>query len=266
MATLSARDLRAVLDLVGEVHHAETLEQFRSALLPAIKALIPCDWISYNEIGAEGEIFSAIMDPQPAAHLFAEWDRYALQNPILEYYQRTRDGRAYRISDFVTRRQFHALELYQHVYGPMRVEHQIAMSLPSPPEITIGIALSRYRPDFTQRDREILDISRPHLIQAWRNAQRHGAAPRNGSSPRPAAGDLATRESLMALGLTVREADVLQALMAGASTQEVAVHLEISPRTVHKHGERIRTKLGVRTRTEAVARAWASLDGYRQPE
>ena len=35
----------------------------------------------------------------------------------------------------------------------------------------IGVALSRGGKDFTERDRRVLDLTRPHLIQAYRNAE-----------------------------------------------------------------------------------------------
>ena len=53
--------------------------------------------------------------------------------------------------------------------------HQIAITLPSQPTLTIGIALSDER-RFTARDRELLDLARPHLVGAYRNAQLHAIA------------------------------------------------------------------------------------------
>lgn len=252
MASLSARDVRAVLDLVGEVHDADTLDEFRTILLPALQRVVPCDWISYNEVGDDGTIHAVLVDPIPPAHLFPAWDRYALQNPIVQYYQRTRDGRAYRFSDFLTREEYHATEIYQHVYRPMGVEHQVAVAMPSPADLTIGIALSRKRRDFSQRDRDVLDLARPHLIQAWRTARRRSAS--NGA---PARADI--RDHLLLLGMSAREADVLELLMHGETTASVAARLSISPRTVHKHSERIRDKLGVHSRAEVVAAAWSSV-------
>jgi DNA-binding CsgD family transcriptional regulator len=57
------------------------------------------------------------------------------------------------------------------VYAPLGVSHQIALILPSPASVTIGVALSRGGPDFSDRDRRLLDLARPHLAQAYRNAK-----------------------------------------------------------------------------------------------
>ena len=60
-------------------------------------------------------------------------------------------------------------------------------------------------------------------------------------------------------GLTCREAEVLLWVAEGKSDWEISVNLRVSARTVQKHLEHIFTKLGVETRTAAVA--WV----YRVP-
>lgn len=55
--------------------------------------------------------------------------------------------------------------------------------------------------------------------------------------------------------LTRREQEILGLVAAGLTNQEIAATLNISPETVKKHASNIYGKLGVRRRTEAVARA-----------
>lgn len=62
--------------------------------------------------------------------------------------------------------------------------------------------------------------------------------------------------SLRSLGLTPREAEVLLWMAEGKRNSEIAVILQMSPRTVDKHSEHIFSKLGVETRASAVAMAW----------
>ncbi len=56
------------------------------------------------------------------------------------------------------------------------------------------------------------------------------------------------------LGLTPRESDVLRLVALGLSNVQVARELHVSERTVAKHLERVYAKLGVSSRTAAVAR------------
>ena len=57
------------------------------------------------------------------------------------------------------------------------------------------------------------------------------------------------------LGLTTREAQVLELLVDGLNQEEIAVRLVISPKTVGTHIQRVLSKLSVRSRTQAVALA-----------
>ncbi len=56
--------------------------------------------------------------------------------------------------------------------------------------------------------------------------------------------------------LSLREEEVLRLLVAGQTDREIAVNLFISPRTVQGHVAHIFDKLGVNTRTAAVAAAF----------
>jgi DNA-binding NarL/FixJ family response regulator len=60
----------------------------------------------------------------------------------------------------------------------------------------------------------------------------------------------------IASSLTKREHDVLRLLAEGLDQKEIAGSLSISPKTVGTHTEHIFVKLGVRSRTQAVALAY----------
>lgn len=59
--------------------------------------------------------------------------------------------------------------------------------------------------------------------------------------------------------LTDREKEVLQALTRGYSNQQLADLLTVSPKTVHNHLYNIYSKIGVKTRSEAIV--WAMENG-----
>jgi hypothetical protein len=93
------------------------------------------------------------------------------ENPILAHTRRTRDGRPHRISDFLSRDEYHRLRLYREFYGQIEAEYQVALSLPSRPPVVIGLALTRSQSDFSDVEVALLGAARPHLIQAYRNAE-----------------------------------------------------------------------------------------------
>jgi DNA-binding CsgD family transcriptional regulator len=92
--------------------------------------------------------------------------------------------------------------------------------------------------DFSDRDRRVLELLLPHLRQFLRAAHR-----RSVSGPR-------------AHLLTSREREVLTHVADGLTNGEIAVALGVSPDTVRKHLENAFERLGVRTRTAAVAEAF----------
>lgn len=69
--------------------------------------------------------------------------------------------------------------------------------------------------------------------------------------------------SLRSLGLTARETEVLHWVSRGRTNAEVSMILDIRPRTVGKHLERIFEQLGVENRTAAASRALQELTPRR---
>ncbi len=66
---------------------------------------------------------------------------------------------------------------------------------------------------------------------------------------------LSSQSSALVEPLTRREQEILRLLVAGASNQEIASQLVISLATVKKHVSNLLGKLGVASRTQAIARA-----------
>jgi DNA-binding CsgD family transcriptional regulator len=171
MSSLRDRDARAVLDLVGEAHDAQDLQEFRSVVLPSVRRMVDCDYISYNEVADGRHVLAVIMEPDVEAWAYEAWGRLAGENPLIERFQRTRDGRSYRFSDVISLEAFQRRALYREMFMPLGITHQIACVLPSSASVTIGIALCRGVHDFSDEDRRLLDLARPHLAQAYRNAR-----------------------------------------------------------------------------------------------
>lgn len=130
----------------------------------------------------------------------------------------------------------------------------------------VGVVFNRRGRDFNERDRERLELLRPHLAFLYRHACQAAAAP-SGAALLPGAlagGALRLPEPGLP-GLTLREGEVMHWLACGKTDAEIAALLSISPRTVQKHLEHVYVKLGVETRTAAVMRALAINGPWRPP-
>jgi DNA-binding CsgD family transcriptional regulator len=259
-----------VLDMIGEVQGMLELDELIDGLLAAIQRNVPSDFVSLNDIGPDTDRVIAVVMPQPPEHLYRLFGEFAFQNPLMLRYMQTLDGRPYRFSDVTTPEALHELDLYQQVYAPMEVEHQMAFTLPATPGRVIAIALSRSDPDYTDDEREVIERARPYLIQAWRNAIEHSAL-RDELATRPldpTGGDGTVVEALRARGLTARQAQVLALIARGRSNRDAGAILGISDRTVQKHLEHCYRVLDLQGRSAAAEFVWglpaeaaASADG-----
>ena len=175
MPAIRQDDFRAILDFVREAESFPDVDSFRHGVLPGLRRLVPCDAVGYNEVDAERGRSVVIGEPQEAFFDEAEGllTRLAHEHPVVIRAQ-AGDLRTYTISDFLTTRQFHGLALYNDIYRRMGAEDQIAFGLPG--QIVVGIAMNRDRRSFSRRDREVLEILRPHLAQAWRHVLARGRA------------------------------------------------------------------------------------------
>ena len=131
----------------------------------------------------------------------------------------------------------------------------IAVPLFSDQRMLVSVVLKRRGLDFSERDRERLELLRPHLAFLYRHACKAVATPSGDSAPPSPV----QASAVSPPGLTLREGEVMRWLACGKTDAEIAALLSISPRTVQKHLEHIYVKLGVETRTAAVMRSTASL-------
>lgn len=166
-------DWHTVLTVIESVTRIDDLDAFGPCALEALEPIVPFDIASLNEIDPDSGRVRFCSRP---AHLVEErpeeievFPGLIHQNPILQHQQHTGDGSARRLSDFLTPGQLHDLELYQRVYGPLGIEYQVAVGLPTKSPLVVAFALNRGDHDFSDAELELLNLLRPHLIQAYRN-------------------------------------------------------------------------------------------------
>jgi DNA-binding CsgD family transcriptional regulator len=234
MPRLSVADYRGVLAVLREAGEVEGPIPFPEPVLDALRHLIPCDVVTYHErVGGHPAL---VTSGEPRGQMTCD-----IRAACRKYWHQDRlspSGGARKVSDVLSRRDFHRTELYQYVSRPVGIEDMMRLWLDLEPP-GARLEFDRSHPTFTERDRDVLDVLVPHLRQFRRLA----VARRN---PSPA---LATASE----ALTPREREVLELVAEGRTNAEIAASLWISPGTVRRHLENIFEKLGVHTRTAAVA-------------
>jgi DNA-binding CsgD family transcriptional regulator len=109
--------------------------------------------------------------------------RYFSEHPIAENLSQALNS-VCKISDFASRKELHSREgIYQSFLRPLETEDQMMLFLPNvqgdweqlakADATLVGFALNRSQRSFTERDRLMLNLLRPHLFQAYCNVQKH---------------------------------------------------------------------------------------------
>jgi DNA-binding CsgD family transcriptional regulator len=139
---LTKKELRALLEFIKECYPICDLETFGQRVVSRLSKIVPKEIISYNVVNPRRERNAYLSHPY-AAYTPSEnkiFEQRTQEHPVIIHHRKTRDTRALRITDFLMRSQFHAL--------------------------------NRGSKHFTTRDRFLLNLLSPHVMQAYRNAER----------------------------------------------------------------------------------------------
>ena len=232
---------REVAQLVALVHDAAELESrlpFPPELVERLRELVPgaeivtyceLDWKRRRVTYEAGQLAWA-RDPDVED---GYWE-LVHQHAVCEYFARTGDFRPRGMSDLLPPREWRSRELYNAVFRPYQYELEVRIPSSRTGDTRTFLFHAQER-DFGARDRLVLELLRPHLERVVDRFERSTALEAD-------------------LPLTRREREILEWVERGRTNAEIAEVLWLSPGTVRKHLENAYGKLGVRTRTAAVAR------------
>ncbi|MGW5745860.1 response regulator transcription factor [Amycolatopsis sp. NPDC003861] len=240
---LTEADLRLLMSVVEEGRRDEPTAGLPWALLDRLALLIPCEAISCPEFDLphelpmrdqwwEGGDRTLELGAEGDVEVTEYWESLRSFEPCT-YPERTGDRLTpVRWSDFYTWTQLREVRHYADYRRAEGFRYGMHLAIPAPAGIVRKISLWRGPGhDFTERDRLVLQLLRPHLWEIH-DARRHPAG-----LPK----------------LTNREQQVLRLVDAGLGNSEIARELYISVATVRKHLEHIFDRTGVRTRGAAAA-------------
>jgi DNA-binding CsgD family transcriptional regulator len=173
MHRLAHRDLSGALRFLSACDPSCGLQAFATSVTSALPALIPADVAVFGMANLRAGTLRAVENPRVTSQADLDtWVRVTqgTPNPPIDHFMKTSDPEARRVSDFLTRRQFHALPIYTDFYRPLRAEFVLGAFINNSQTVSDGVTLSRARRDFTERDRSVLTLLRPHIVQGYRTA------------------------------------------------------------------------------------------------
>jgi len=173
VAALAARDAERVLRFIAAAEELGRDQPFTHKVLEELGKLIDADWITYCEQDrVRRRCRHALERPgdDPVVAPVSFWEIEA-EHPVCSWHNRG-DFRALKLSDFVSVKELRRRRLYELWYGSWGVERELIVAIPSPPWHTKTFLFHRRPgPDFTERDRILLDLLQPHFGRLWRAAQ-----------------------------------------------------------------------------------------------
>ena len=240
VARIDGRDVASLLELVHDGADEAGGDPFPPGVLFALARLIPSDaCVGYQEADVSGALrvvdLVEVIGAPPSAEAERAFHTIGWQNP-LHCRLHAKESDVLLLSDFLSRRQKAKLEYNDVVWRVHGIDDAMRVWLPAPPGRARSVYLERTGRDYTERERSLLQLLRPHLARRRANAE-------------------ARRRVDPTFGRPPREAEVLGWVARGKTNAEIATALFISPLTVRKHLENTFEKLGVRTRMAAIARA-----------
>ena len=289
---LNSQDLQNFSELMPKLYALRTIEDFPDRVLTLLAKLIDLETVDRDQIDDQYRENTLCSDNDfnvgnclPLKIFSPSIERF----PFFKHYLDRHKWTAAKISDLSIESKLHRLEGgYWRFLKPIEREDRLGKVFVDPvhPATThaiyllqadaICLTVSRSRVTSTERDRCILDLIRPHLVQAYQNALAFTEIqsqldareidipphpPEDGDLLQPKAPQvrLFSIESIRSLGLTNREAEVLFWIARDKSNGEIAKLFNCSLSTIKKHLEHIYQKLDVQSRTAAVMSALSQL-------
>ncbi len=250
---LRRTDLEGILSFLVDVADLEFEEPYPVEVVARLQDFVPCDALTYQEIDLRAKRFGAMVGIGPDGEADDEADDEELYwtvgpCPISDYRARTGDLSAVRMSDVIGQRRYHELPIFREYFHPAGIDHMIDVGLPAPPRRHRSLILFRRTgaSDFSERDRAVLEMLRPHLSGLGARAARRRR--RSEALRTQRSNDTSSASAL----LTPRELEIVVLVAEGQTNAQIAGQLWVAPSTVKKHLEHVYEKLGVGRRAAAA--------------
>lgn len=173
---LGNKDLRRLLDTVQQLYALHDHASFTTCLVDSLASLVPVDIASYDELNPKTKktfVKTAPHDYPMPTNGCEVLGKFLLQHPCVAYAHRTGDGAPRKITDFISVNQWKRTSLFNEFYRHLGTVHNLGMQMATGSDRSTMVTMGFHSAgrDFDERDRSILAVLRPHLAQAYSNAQ-----------------------------------------------------------------------------------------------
>ncbi|MFC3688616.1 helix-turn-helix transcriptional regulator [Aquipuribacter hungaricus] len=257
--TSSGRDLAAALDFAAEAATVQDGEDVTGVLLPALCRLVDAPGAVVHEVDLAVAAEYNLFWPEALADgaVLAAYAAVMRSHPFFRLAVAGAELEGVRISDLMPRQQWRSSEVYGEALRFLWAEDQMTTFLSRQGTRAQGLSVVTDGRPFTERQRRLMLLVRPHVRAAVRRTHHPGASHRVLQVGTPStwlAAPCGTSAATVVPGprLTPAEQRVLTEAAAGLTSAQIARRVGAAPRTVEKHLEHAYGKLGVTNRVAAL--------------
>jgi DNA-binding CsgD family transcriptional regulator len=171
MEPLRQHDFRAMLQFLESIYAATDIDAMMSGVARELSTIVPCEIASYAEINKRrlriNWVWHGAEQFPDAQEIFIA---HRHENPVVVHNARTLNSPPVKTTDFISLREFRRRGVYKEFYRRLGPEYMMAAKVPSDPQVQVAVAVLRSGRDFSERERRILTVMQPQLLQAYRNA------------------------------------------------------------------------------------------------
>jgi len=172
MGHVTHRDLKLAVDLIGRISAHSGAAALARAGVEQLPRLVDSELTTLSictlKTGHRRVVCNPVGALSPAD--IACFDRFFYEHPLVRYHGSNPDGQSHRISDSQPARTFQRTALFNEYYRNVGIDHVIAVPMFVDASLLVSFVLNRKGRDFSERDREILDLVRRPLAALYRNA------------------------------------------------------------------------------------------------
>ena len=165
----SKADFGAALDFLEALGEASDLDDFAQRVALGFGSVIPCQTASYNEVNLPRRRVRLVAGLEAGPGHIEAFQRHLPEHPQIAHASLHPMSEATKMSDFVSLPRFRDMGLHREFYAAFGIENMLAIQISLEP-MSIYVALLSDGADFSERDRAMLTLLRPHLANAYRNA------------------------------------------------------------------------------------------------
>lgn len=170
---LNSHDTRLLLRVVEELNSDFDPDTLPQRALRAASQLVSSDCTSFDFFSHEGKYNTTAWNDRPDAvtpENMAVFGRYVHQHALIPVALARTDGKAMKMTDVISQTDFERSELYNEFYRGLKFKRQMGMAMPVTGDLKVACVYTHGGDDFSERDRSMLTLAGPHLLNAMRNA------------------------------------------------------------------------------------------------